>query len=191
MTLFTLITPQLFTTGGGGLSTKKIAAARDPRLRSLPAAPWCMHVSWYSLLMGISGAPSHIYTCMFRAPVCRLDRVTSHVCEISDVWFARRDGIKWWANQSVKDSPNLARMARQYFGVPATSATVDRLFSVVGFAFADRRKRASAETLATTSSSLSSICQLQNFNDGGGAHVNDVWLFVIQHLRFAYYAIVY
>jgi len=43
MTLFTLITPQLFTTGGGGLSTKKIAAARDPRLRSPPAAP-CMHV---------------------------------------------------------------------------------------------------------------------------------------------------
>ena len=38
MTLFTLITPQLFTTGGGGLSTKKIAAARDPRLRSPSAA---------------------------------------------------------------------------------------------------------------------------------------------------------
>ena len=42
----------------------------------------------------------------------------------------------------VKDLPNLARMARQYLGVPATSATVERLFSVVGFAFADRRKRA-------------------------------------------------
>ena len=42
----------------------------------------------------------------------------------------------------VKELPNLARMARQYLGVPATSATVERLFSVVGFAFADRRKRA-------------------------------------------------
>jgi hypothetical protein len=39
-------------------------------------------------------------------------------------------------------------MARQYLGVPATSATVERLFSVVGFAFADRRKSQSAETLA-------------------------------------------
>ena len=48
----------------------------------------------------------------------------------------------------VKDLPNLARMARQYLGVPATSATVERLFSVVGFAFADRRKSQSAETLA-------------------------------------------
>jgi hypothetical protein len=40
-------------------------------------------------------------------------------------------------------------MARQYLGVPATSATVERLFSVVGFAFADRRKSQSAETLAS------------------------------------------
>ena len=39
-------------------------------------------------------------------------------------------------------------MARQYHGVPATSATVERLFSAVGFEFADWRKRASAETLA-------------------------------------------
>ena len=48
----------------------------------------------------------------------------------------------------VKDFPNLARMARQSLGFPATSATVKRLFSVVGFAFADRRKSQSAETLA-------------------------------------------
>jgi hypothetical protein len=91
----------------------------------------------------------------------------------------------------VKDFPNLARMAWQYLGVPATSATVERLFSVVDFAFADRRKSQSAETLWPTSPSLSSICQLQNFNDGGGAHVNAVWLFVIKHLRFACYALGY
>ena len=48
----------------------------------------------------------------------------------------------------VKDLPNLARMARQYLGVPATSATVERLFSVVSFAFAARQKSQSAETLA-------------------------------------------
>ena len=43
--------------------------------------------------------------------------------------------------------PNLARMAQQYHGVLATSATVESLFSVVDFAFADRRKSQSAETL--------------------------------------------
>ena len=88
----------------------------------------------------------------------------------------------------VKDLPNLARMARQYLGVPDTSATVERHFSVVGFAFADRRKSQSAETLANLAFAIGSICLLQNFNDSGGAHVNDVWLFVIHPLRFACYA---
>jgi len=85
MTLFTLITPQLFTTGGGGLSTKKIAAARDPRLRSPPAAPCMLHVLIFTANGYYSGAPSHIHVCIFRAPMCRLDRVTSYVCDISDV----------------------------------------------------------------------------------------------------------
>ena len=93
----------------------------------------------------------------------------------------------------VKDLPNLARMARQYLGVPATSATVERLFSVVGYS-ASRSPTGESEQAPRrwpTSPSLSSIYLLQNFNDGGGAHVNDVWLFVIQHLRFACYAIGY
>jgi hypothetical protein len=41
-------------------------------------------------------------------------------------------------------------MARQYLGCPATSAsssTVERLFSQVGIAFANKRKRADAATL--------------------------------------------
>ena len=43
--------------------------------------------------------------------------------------------------------PNLAVMARQYLGCPASSASVERLFSKVGIAFAAKRKRAHAETL--------------------------------------------
>ena len=38
-------------------------------------------------------------------------------------------------------------MARQYLGCPASSATVERLFSQVGIAFLSRRKSAKAETL--------------------------------------------
>ena len=55
-------------------------------------------------------------------------------------------------------------MARQYLGVPATSATVERLFSVVGFAFADRRKRQSEQARRDAGQprpSLSSICLLK------------------------------
>ena len=41
-------------------------------------------------------------------------------------------------------------MARQYLGCPASSATVERLFSVVGIAFSDKRKSAKASTLEAT-----------------------------------------
>ena len=44
--------------------------------------------------------------------------------------------------------PNLEVMARQYLGCPATSATVERLFSKVGVAFSDKRKSSEAKTLA-------------------------------------------
>ena len=39
-------------------------------------------------------------------------------------------------------------------------------------AFADRRKSQSAETLVNLAFAKLAICLLQNFNDGGGAHVN-------------------
>ncbi len=39
-------------------------------------------------------------------------------------------------------------MARQYLGCPATSATVERLFSKVGLDFSDKKKSSSAEPLA-------------------------------------------
>jgi hypothetical protein len=55
-------------------------------------------------------------------------------------------GLNWWADNQ-KRFPNLAQMARQYMGCPASSATVERLFSVVGIAFSDKRKRASSSTL--------------------------------------------
>ena len=38
-------------------------------------------------------------------------------------------------------------MARQYLGCPATSATVERLFSKVGIAFSAKHKSAEAATL--------------------------------------------
>ena len=38
-------------------------------------------------------------------------------------------------------------MARQYLGCPASSASVERLFSAVGVAYADKRKSAGADTL--------------------------------------------
>ena len=57
-------------------------------------------------------------------------------------------GLEWWEeNAEFLYFLNLSVMARQYLGCPATSATVERLFSMVGIAFSDKRKRSSSETL--------------------------------------------
>ena len=56
-------------------------------------------------------------------------------------------GLKWWEAHAAK-FPNLSVMARQYLGCPASSATVERLFSKVGIAFSEKRQRAKSNTLA-------------------------------------------
>ena len=57
------------------------------------------------------------------------------------------DALEWWTMNASK-FPNLSVMAQQYLGCPATSATVERLFSSVGIAFADKRKSSHADTLS-------------------------------------------
>lgn len=56
------------------------------------------------------------------------------------------DALRWW-RENEKTFPNLAVMARQYLGCPASSASVERLFSQVGIAFSAKRKRSEASTL--------------------------------------------
>ena len=55
-------------------------------------------------------------------------------------WKTDWDALNWWRDHQLQ-YPNLSVMARQYLGVPATSASVERLFSVVGFNFVDHRKK--------------------------------------------------
>ena len=57
-----------------------------------------------------------------------------------------RDVSEWW-QEHAKLFPNVAVMARQYLGCPASSAAVRRLFSSVGIAYAAKRKCADASTL--------------------------------------------
>ena len=52
----------------------------------------------------------------------------------------------WWLEHR-QQFPNLEVMAQQYLGCPATSATVERLFSKVGLAFSKLRTNSEAETL--------------------------------------------
>jgi hypothetical protein len=56
------------------------------------------------------------------------------------------DPLQWWPRHE-KLLPSLSRMARQFLGVPASSAAVERLFSGVGQDFAKQRQAMSEETL--------------------------------------------
>ena len=50
------------------------------------------------------------------------------------------DPLMWW-KQHQQEFPDLARMARQYLAVPATSASPERFFSRVGLVQTDLRGR--------------------------------------------------
>ena len=56
------------------------------------------------------------------------------------------DALDWWASREAR-FPNLCRMVRQYLGCPASSASVERLFSAVERDFSKLRKHMKAGTL--------------------------------------------
>lgn len=56
------------------------------------------------------------------------------------------DLLKWWASRE-RDYPQLAKMAQQYLGCPACSASAERLFSLAGRAYNDLRQAMDDKTL--------------------------------------------
>ena len=58
----------------------------------------------------------------------------------------KTDLLEWWAENDIK-FPALSVMALQYLGVPATSASSERLFSLAGRAFDDQRQSMKEEML--------------------------------------------
>ena len=54
--------------------------------------------------------------------------------------------LKWWQVKETK-WPNLAKMVKQYFAAPASSAGVERVFSAAGKMHGDLSKSAKDETL--------------------------------------------
>ena len=61
-------------------------------------------------------------------------------------YTTEQDMLDWWKKHQV-EFPNVALMARQCLGCPASSASVERLFYAVGVAYAGKRKSAGADTL--------------------------------------------
>ena len=58
----------------------------------------------------------------------------------------KTDPLEWWAENEI-DFPALSIMARQYLGIPATSASAERLFSIAGRAFDDLRQHMKEQML--------------------------------------------
>ena len=54
--------------------------------------------------------------------------------------------LLWWKEKEAK-WPNLAKMVKQYFAVPASSAGVERVFSAAGKMHGDLSKSAKDTTL--------------------------------------------
>ena len=74
------------------------------------------------------------------------DELEAYLAEPQIKYKTEQDALDWWAVHAAK-YPNVAVMARQYLGCPASSATVERLFSMVEMAFAPKRKSAKTDTL--------------------------------------------
>ena len=60
-----------------------------------------------------------------------------------------QDVLKWWASNETKFSA-LSNMASHYLGVPATSASAERLFSIAGRTYDDLRESLKDDMLETT-----------------------------------------
>ena len=75
-----------------------------------------------------------------------VDELAAYLAVPQIKFKTERDATEWWQTHK-QEFPNVAVMARQYLGCPATSATVERLFSQVGIAFSKKRKSAEAGTI--------------------------------------------
>ena len=75
-----------------------------------------------------------------------LDELEAYLALPQIKFKTESDATAWW-QEHEQEFPNVAVMARQYLGCPASSAAVERLFSQVGIAFSAKRKRGSAATL--------------------------------------------
>ena len=56
------------------------------------------------------------------------------------------DPLEWWPKHA-KSLPGISKMAQQYLGIPASSASVERLFSMAGHDFSKHRQAMSESTL--------------------------------------------
>ena len=90
-------------------------------------------------------------------PVASLDEITDYLALPQIKVKKDKDVADWWLEHRSQ-FPNLEVVARQYLGCPASSATVERLFSKVGVAYSAKRKQADSKTVADLNPH---VCEMQ------------------------------
>jgi hypothetical protein len=57
------------------------------------------------------------------------------------------DVLQWWGAIGRLEYPQLAKLARQFLGCPASSASAERVFSLAGRVFGDHTQNMNPQTL--------------------------------------------
>ena len=66
--------------------------------------------------------------------------IQSYFSEISSVNFKCEDTLEFWKVNQFK-YPLLAALAKKFLGVPASSGSAERMFSIAGHIFSVKRRR--------------------------------------------------
>jgi len=68
------------------------------------------------------------------------DEINDFIRVVSDEHFAVNSTLDFWKSNELRFK-NLAKVAKKFLGVPASSAAVERMFSIAGHIFSCKRRR--------------------------------------------------
>ena len=82
----------------------------------------------------------------YSLPITQSDELSKYLSMKINMDEFSSNALIFWRN-NANEFPCLSRMARQIYSIPATSATVERQFSVAGLTLSERRNSLDLEQL--------------------------------------------
>ena len=114
------------------------APARAPAPTQAPSHPQHAGASFLDFMANLSHIPGVVVPNEEEENEQQVQSEAAKYLESPDVPM-EVNILDWWASNE-EEYPNLSKMARQYLGCPATSASAERLFSIAGRVFDDLRQ---------------------------------------------------
>ena len=112
----------------------------------LPATPQATSVPRNGSLESFMHSISHLNPSSSTPPAApvQANEARAYLDTVSEPFS--QDPLLWWGDHE-DEYPHLARMAQQYLGCPATSASAERVFSLAGRLYNDMRQNMTDVTL--------------------------------------------